>query len=307
MSEAYTSEQWASIVQHYLSHLTRLGISHLPHHPVDWVHDAAEQLHLNRPAEISITTASPATASTTTSSPPAQPARTVEPRADTPAPVSIPAKPALVDNLFASPETQQWLTPKLERSGRSRALDLLAQQVAGCTRCDVLSCRRHRTVFGEGNHEPRVCFFGEAPGADEDRTGRPFVGAAGQLLDKIITACTFRREDVFILNTVKCRPPENRNPTDEEIGNCREYFENQFELLQPEYIVCLGLVAARALIPSAPSIGRLRSRFHTYRGAKVLVTYHPSYLLRNPAAKAATWEDMKMLLREMKIELPKRA
>jgi DNA polymerase len=154
---------------------------------------------------------------------------------------------------------------------------------------------------------PRICFFGEAPGADEDRSGRPFVGAAGQLLDRIIQASGLKREEVYILNTVKCRPPENRNPTDQEIAQCRGYFESQFEILRPEFIVCLGLVAAKSILKDAPSIGRLRGRLHRYRGAQVIVTYHPSYLLRTPSAKGATWEDMKMLLTAMGLPIPSKS
>jgi DNA polymerase len=146
--------------------------------------------------------------------------------------------------------------------------------------------------------------FGEAPGADEDRTGEPFVGAAGQLMDKILVASGLKREDVFIMNALKCRPPNNRTPTDVEIENCRPFFEAQLETIQPEYIVCWGSVAVRAVLKSTESVGRLRGRFHHYRGAKVLVTYHPAYLLRNPDAKRLTWEDMKFLMRELGIPVP---
>jgi uracil-DNA glycosylase len=193
--------------------------------------------------------------------------------------------------------------PSPERLAR---LESLAQQVAGCTRCHELACTRNRTVFGEGNPAARVCFFGEAPGADEDRQGRPFVGAAGQLLTRMIEAATFRREDVYILNTLKCRPPGNRTPLPEEIANCRPYFETQFELIRPEYIVCLGLVAAQSLLDTKLSVGRLRGRFHAYGESAVLVTYHPAYLLRNPAAKQAAWEDLKRLMQAMDIPIPKR-
>jgi DNA polymerase len=124
------------------------------------------------------------------------------------------------------------------------------------------------------------------------------VGKAGQLLTKMIAACTFAREDVYIMNTVKCRPPNNRNPEATEIENCREYFETQFNLLRPEYIVCLGLVSAQALLQTKQSVGRLRGKFHRHFASKVLVTYHPSYLLRNPAAKKAAWEDLQLMLRD---------
>lgn len=146
--------------------------------------------------------------------------------------------------------------------------------------------------------------FGEAPGADEDRIGEPFVGAAGQLLDKILVASGLKRSEVYILNALKCRPPNNRTPTETEIENCRPFFESQLEAIQPEYIVCWGAIAVRAVLGSTDSVGRLRGKFHAYRGAKVLVTYHPSYLLRTPDAKKLTWEDMKMLMMDMGISLP---
>jgi DNA polymerase len=146
--------------------------------------------------------------------------------------------------------------------------------------------------------------FGEAPGADEDRTGEPFVGAAGQLLDKILIASSLKRDEVYIMNSLKCRPPNNRTPVDSEIDNCRPFFESQLETIQPDYIVCWGSIAVRAVLKSTESVGRLRGKFHSYRGAKVMVTYHPAYLLRNPDAKKLTWEDMKMLMREIGIKVP---
>ena len=160
------------------------------------------------------------------------------------------------------------------------------------------------TVFGVGHAKPRVVFFGEAPGADEDRHGEPFVGRAGQLLTKIIEACGWKRSDVYIMNVLKCRPPDNRNPLAQGIDNCRPFFERQFEILPPEYIVCVGTVPAQALLETAESVGKLRGRFHRYRDSTVLVTYHPSYLLRNPSAKKYVWEDMQMLLKEMGLPVP---
>jgi DNA polymerase len=184
-----------------------------------------------------------------------------------------------------------------------RQLDGLCEQVRACRLCAELAAQRTQTVFGVGNPQARLCFFGEAPGADEDRVGEPFVGRAGQLLDKIIAACTLRRQDVYILNTIKCRPPENRNPLPEEIDRCRPFFEQQLEIIRPEFICCLGLVAAAALLETKQTLGRLRGQLHSWRWAKVLVTYHPAYLLRNPPAKRQVWEDMQLLMREMGIEL----
>jgi uracil-DNA glycosylase family 4 len=186
-------------------------------------------------------------------------------------------------------------------------LELLApvrNKVAACTRCKELAACRTQTVFGVGNIRPRLCFFGEAPGADEDKQGEPFVGRAGQLLDKIIEAMTLKREDVYILNTLKCRPPSNRTPLPDEVENCREYFTRQLEILRPEFLVCLGACAAQSLLRTKESIGKLRGVSHDYRGIKVYATYHPAYLLRNPPAKRDVWEDMKIVMKEMGLAIP---
>jgi DNA polymerase len=183
------------------------------------------------------------------------------------------------------------------------SLDLIQKEVAGCTRCGELAGTRTQTVFGVGDPNARLCFLGEAPGADEDRTGVPFVGRGGQLLTKIIEACRLKREDVYILNMIKCRPPGNRNPLPTELTNCRGFLDRQLDLIQPEFICCLGAVAAQNLLNTTVSIGKLRGKIHNYRGAKVVCTYHPAFLLRSPAFKKETWEDMKLLLREMGVEL----
>lgn len=184
---------------------------------------------------------------------------------------------------------------------REAALAVIQREVASCTRCDVLVRNRTQTVFGAGNTSPRLCFLGEAPGADEDRQGVPFVGRSGQLLSDIIRACTLNREDVYILNVLKCRPPGNRTPEADEVANCRGYFERQLEILRPEYICCLGLVAAQSLLERKQSLASMRKQFHEWRGCQVLVTYHPSYLLRQPSAKKDTWEDMQLLMKAMGI------
>ena len=142
--------------------------------------------------------------------------------------------------------------------------------------------------------------MGEAPGADEDRQGLPFVGRAGQLLtDIIVKGMGLRREDVYILNTIKCRPPGNRTPLPQEAANCREYLDQQLDILRPEFICCLGAVAAQNLLGTSTSIGQLRGRIHDFRGIKVVCTYHPAYLLRTPEAKRQTWEDIRLLMKEM--------
>ena len=182
---------------------------------------------------------------------------------------------------------------------RPARLELIRQDVAACERCPELVANRSRTVFGVGDPHARLCFMGEAPGADEDRQGEPFVGAAGQLLTRIINACKLDRSEVYILNTLKCRPPNNRNPTDLECSQCRSFLDQQLEVIQPEYICCLGGIAAKHLLETPSPVGRLRGRVHDYRGMRVVVTYHPAYLLRNPDAKREVWNDMKFLMNEM--------
>lgn len=186
---------------------------------------------------------------------------------------------------------------------RDVALDAIRQEVAVCRRCESLACARQNTVFGAGAATARICFVGEAPGADEDASGLPFVGPAGQLLTKIIEACTLTREEVYIVNVLKCRPPDNRQPLPDEIANCREYFERQLQVIAPEFICCLGTTAAQALLQTTEPIGKLRGRWFTHGTAQVLCTYHPSYLLRTPGAKRHVWDDMKLLMARMGVEL----
>jgi uracil-DNA glycosylase family 4 len=195
--------------------------------------------------------------------------------------------------------------PNLSIAERKESLESLAAEVAACQRCSELVAHRTQTVFGVGNPRPRLCFFGEAPGADEDRRGEPFVGRAGQLLNKMIAAMGIAREDVYILNVLKCRPPGNRDPQPEESASCRHFFERQFEILRPDFICCLGRPAMMNLLETKQALGRMRGRFHNYRGAKVVVTYHPAYLLRNPPAKKQAWEDLQMLMDAMGLEDPR--
>lgn len=186
---------------------------------------------------------------------------------------------------------------------RQTRLQKLCEKVAACTRCQELAETRTQTVFGVGNPNARILFVGEAPGADEDKQGEPFVGRAGQLLNDIISACRMKREDIYICNILRCRPPGNRQPSPEEAGNCREFLDGQIAIVNPEYIVCWGATAARNLLTSEDNISKMRGRFFQYGRAKVLCTYHPSYLLRNPAAKKDVWEDMKFLFKDMGIDL----
>lgn len=221
-------------------------------------------------------------------------------------PAATAAKPIEVSRKPSS-ASEPWPAElaKLTQDQRQERLDQLREAVAGCTLCAELARTRIQTVFGVGKATARIAFFGEAPGADEDKQGEPFVGRAGKLLTQIIEACGFQRGDVYILNTLKCRPPGNRNPTTEENENCRPYFERQLEIIQPDYIVCLGRFAINNLLETVEPIGKLRGKFHPYRGSKVVVTYHPAYLLRNPSAKKDAWDDMKMMLSDMGVPIPK--
>jgi uracil-DNA glycosylase family 4 len=190
---------------------------------------------------------------------------------------------------------------------RRQELKALAARVAGCTRCTALARSRTHTVFGAGALDPDVLFLGEAPGADEDRLGEPFIGAAGEVLNGLLHAAGICREEVYITNMLKCRPPGNRTPLPGEIGNCREYLDRQIELIRPKYICTLGGCASQNLLGSTQTIGKLRGKFHDYKGIPVLCTYHPAFLLpgRSPEKKRDVWEDIKMLLRRMGKPVPK--
>lgn len=189
---------------------------------------------------------------------------------------------------------------------RRVALSLMADEIAKCNRCKELFSTRTQTVFGVGQLSPDLCFVGEAPGADEDRQGEPFVGAAGQLLNKIIEAMGLSRDEVYICNTLKCRPPKNRTPTPDECTNCRPYFERQIELVAPKLICCLGATAAKNVLRSTQGINRLRGRWLDYNGIPVMCTFHPAALLRDPALKRDTWDDMKLILQRLGRPIPSR-
>jgi DNA polymerase len=178
----------------------------------------------------------------------------------------------------------------------ARALARLAEGIAACTRCR-LAATRTTTVPGEGAHRPRLVVVGEAPGAEEDRTGRPFVGRAGELLTRMLAAIGCSREaEVFVLNVLKCRPPENRPPRPDEAAACRPWLTAQLEALGPPLLLALGSHAARLLLGTERGITALRGRFHTTpEGWRVMPTYHPAYLLRTPAAKREAWEDLKQV------------
>ncbi|MBN1816281.1 MAG: uracil-DNA glycosylase [Sedimentisphaerales bacterium] len=188
----------------------------------------------------------------------------------------------------------------------------VVREVSVCTLCEELARTRHHTVPGEGSPQARLVFVGEAPGADEDAQGRPFVGRAGQLLTKIILAMGLKREDVFICNTLKCRPPGNRDPKPKEKQNCGPFLQRQLEAIRPEIIVALGSHAAKSLLEVELSIGQLRGRFHEYYlspdlpPVKLMPTYHPAYLLRNYSQdnRRRVWEDMQKVMSELGIAPP---
>ena len=172
------------------------------------------------------------------------------------------------------------------------SLDAAAAEAALCRKCS-LSRTRTQVVFGTGDPDARLMFVGEAPGYQEDRQGQPFVGQAGELLDRMIRAMGLEREEVYICNLVKCRPPGNRDPGREEIDACREYLERQLDAVRPEVIVALGAFAARALLQTDSLLGDLRGRWHAWRGIDLMPTYHPAYLLRTPSGKPECWQDLR--------------
>ena len=190
-------------------------------------------------------------------------------------------------------------TPAASIGGNPAGLEAVRTELGDCRRCP-LGDLRHRLVFGEGNPHAELVFVGEAPGADEDTQGRPFVGRAGQLLTKIIVAMGLKREEVYICNILKCRPPGNRNPQPEEIAACEPFLIRQLAAIRPRVICALGSFAAHTLLKSEAPITVLRGRFHSYQGIPLMPTYHPAYLLRNPGAKKQVWEDVRTIMKVLR-------
>jgi uracil-DNA glycosylase family 4 len=179
---------------------------------------------------------------------------------------------------------------------RKVSLAGVREELGNCTRCPLYRTRRN-LVFGEGRAEAKLVFVGEAPGEEEDNQGRPFVGRAGQLLTKIIGAMGLAREEVYICNILKCRPPGNRNPKEDEIATCEPFLVKQLEAINPEIICALGTFAAKTLLRTEAPISSIRGKFHDYHGLKLMPTYHPAYLLRNPDAKKLVWEDVQKIMK----------
>src|SRR5258706_10762216 len=178
------------------------------------------------------------------------------------------------------------------------SLDTLEKEICTCLKCP-LGHTRTRFVFGDGNPAAEVMFIGEAPGFDEDQQGLPFVGRAGQLLTKIIESINLKREDVYICNVLKCRPPDNRNPEPGEVAACNPFLRRQLDAIRPKVVCCLGTFAAQTVLQTAAPISKLRGKFFDMDGIRVIATFHPAYLLRSPEKKREVWEDMKQIRAEL--------
>ena len=219
--------------------------------------------------------------------------------------IEAPSEPALNEPKDAA-EIQTARKPESSVTDRAAALRLIKEDLGECTRCVLSRLGRKTIVFGEGDPHAELMFVGEGPGADEDEQGRPFVGRAGQLLNKMIEAMGLKREQVYIANVVKCRPPGNRTPEREEIETCSPFLLRQIAVIQPKAIVALGAVSARCLLGLSEPMARLRGRWFDFRGTRLAVTYHPAFLLRDPRQKKETWKDLQMVMEYLGLK-PKRA
>lgn len=194
--------------------------------------------------------------------------------------------------------------PAIERSA---ALEAVRTDIGDCTRCPLAFAGRHSIVFADGDPNARLMFVGEGPGADEDAQGIPFVGRAGQLLNNMINAMGLKRSEVYIANVVKCRPPQNRTPEPVEANTCMQFLCRQIDIVRPEVIVALGATAATYLLGAKSSLSSLRGRIHSVRNAKLIVTYHPAYLLRDPNQKGEAWKDLQIAMKELGLKPPARS
>jgi uracil-DNA glycosylase family 4 len=196
-------------------------------------------------------------------------------------------------------------TESIASADNAAALQAIRADIGECTRCPLAFQGRHTIVFGDGNPGARLMFIGEGPGADEDAQGLPFVGRAGQLLNNMIVAMGLQRSDVYIANIVKCRPPQNRVPEPEEANTCTQFLFRQIDVIRPQVIVALGATAGTYLLGGKSPLARLRGRLHEARGAKLIVTYHPAYLLRDPTQKKEAWKDLQIAMAELGLKAPK--
>jgi DNA polymerase len=217
--------------------------------------------------------------------------------------VRPPSDPGPDPRLTPSTQNQQNETPLTFSKNAAEALAAIRADIGDCMRCKLHTLGRTQVVFGVGNPDADLMFVGEAPGADEDVQGIPFVGRAGQLLTKIIEAIGLTRDDVYIANIIKCRPPQNRNPEPDEVATCEPFLFRQIDIIKPKIIVALGKYAAQTLLRTETPISRLRGQQFDYRGARLIPTFHPAYLLRNPSSKREVWEDMKLVKRLLNSQL----
>src|SRR5580704_4420368 len=202
------------------------------------------------------------------------------------------------EDLFVVPK------PEARTADPAAVLRLIREDLGDCTRCPLHKQGRKQIVFGVGNPRAELMFIGEAPGADEDQQGEPFVGRAGQLLNNMIKAMGLRREDVYIANIIKCRPPGNRTPERDECETCSPFLMRQIAAIRPKAIVALGAVAAKTLLAINAPMSELRGRWYDFRGTKLAVTYHPAFLLRDPRQKKETWKDLQMVMKELGMAIP---
>jgi uracil-DNA glycosylase family 4 len=208
------------------------------------------------------------------------------------------AKLVSFDELVPLPES------RVAPAHKADALVAIREDIGDCTRCPLAYAGRRTIVFGDGDPNAQLMFIGEGPGADEDASGVPFVGKAGQLLNNMIQAMGLKREEVYIANVVKCRPPANRTPEPVEANTCDQFLLQQIDVVQPEIVVALGSTAATYLLGVKKSLSALRGRWHSCRGAKLAVTYHPAFLLRDPGMKGEAWKDLQMVMKEMGLKAP---
>jgi uracil-DNA glycosylase len=208
--------------------------------------------------------------------------------------ITLPAE----DNLFAAPN------PESKADDPIQALRIIREDLGDCTRCRLHKQGRKQIVFGVGNPKAELMFIGEAPGADEDQQGEPFVGRAGQLLNNMIKAMGLRREEVYIANIIKCRPPGNRTPERDECDTCSPFLMRQIAVIQPKVIVALGAVAAKTLLAINAPMAELRERWYDFRGTRLAVTYHPAFLLRDPRQKKEAWKDLLKVMKELGLAIP---
>src|SRR5271154_1389476 len=223
----------------------------------------------------------------------------------------VPSRPAYLEPPIATLVSFDNLAPlpesRVAPAHKAEALKAIQDDIGDCTRCPLAYAGRRKIVFADGDANARLMFVGEGPGADEDTQGLPFVGKAGQLLNNMIQAMGLKREQVYIANIVKCRPPANRTPEPVEANTCSQFLLKQIDVVQPEIIVALGSTAATYLLGVKQSLAGLRGKWHSCRGAKLAVTYHPAFLLRDPRMKSEAWKDLQMVMKEMGLKAPAKA